>query len=282
MKDEYKQDIQNDNISLSEINNIPDNDAILVNQEASETQSDLEVNENPTEVKKNKKSRSMSVLSVGTIGIISTLLIGITNLINVSLNASFNDVIYQDGSIQYSLNVENLTDKETVSIYLLENGELKEIYEIKDEDGDGLVEGAIELDGNYINEQIALSPTSSIAYRLTIKGMVGLDVEREFDSYLVEINGVASIFNNVYGECFCSRDGTYHFDMDFIDDLGIFKDFEAEIKDEYNNVSKCIFTDNLHETQKIDVCNLKGTKATLTIRYVANGEKQTITIDITL
>jgi len=283
MVDENIQQIENDDLSLLEDNPEVDNDALLLNQDFKEAEDVPE--ENPdtgTEVKTEKKKTNLSFMSMGTVAVISSALIGITSLINVAMTASFTEVKNEDSKIQYSVETENFTDEESLSIYLLEDGKQIQIIELKDEDKDGIIQGEIPLDGASVAEKVSKSGTGKLSYRLTLKGVVGLEVEREFDSYLVEIQNVNSKFNKVEGECFCSRDGTYHFTMDFEDDMGIFTDFKAEIKDTFGNASQCIFTDNLHELQKINVCDLKGSTATLIITFMAKGELQTVTLDITI
>lgn len=74
-------------------------------------------------------------------------------------------------------------------------------------------------------------------------------------------------FNAVDAECRCNVDGYFHFTMDFVDNLNVFKNFKAYIEDEEGNQIYCELTQNLHEEQKIliDFKILKGNRATLYI-----------------
>lgn len=237
---------------------------------------------NRSRINQEKKNQALSQLTGGMVATIAAVAVGVTNLINVNLNASFNDVQYTDGAIVYEVAVEDAKEDNKLNLYFYDGDELVETYVLTDEDGDGLIGGSIALDTQEIETRLAADGSVSIPYRLTLKGEVGLDVERSFDSYLVKIDKMVSQFEGLEGACRCSVDGCYHFKMNFEDDGGLFTDFAAEIQDNYGNVAKCTFTDNLHEEQTIFVGNMRGVNAKLVVTYNADGQPMTVETDITI
>ena len=107
-------------------------------------------------------------------------------------------------------------------------------------------------------------------------------IRDSFDRYRLEISSLTSVFNLVTHRCNCSEDGYYYFKMDFVDDYGLFTDFNAYIIDAGGNEFKCELSDNLHEEQKIYVRTARGGKGKLIIEYLANGEKQVIELEIVI
>lgn len=61
--------------------------------------------------------------------------------------------------------------------------------------------------------------------------------------------------DNVELKCRCIIDGYFYFRMDFIDENGYFTDFEATLTDINGTVSACVFSEDLHAWQRIDVAN---------------------------
>ncbi len=237
---------------------------------------------NRSRINQQKKNQAMTQLTGGMVATIAAVAVGVTNLINVNLNASFNDVQYTDGAITYEVAVEDVKEDNKLNLYFYDGDELVETYVLSDEDGDGLIAGEIPLDTADIESRLAADGAVSIPYRLTLKGEVGLDVERAFDSYLVKIDKMVSEFSGLEGECRCSVDGCYHFKMNFEDDGGLFSDFTAEIRDSFGNVAACTFTGNLHEEQTIFVGNMRGTNATLVVTYLADGQPMRVETAITI
>lgn len=74
-------------------------------------------------------------------------------------------------------------------------------------------------------------------------------------------------FNSVSCACNCSKDGTFIFTMDFVDENGYYSNFKASLTDVEGNVSECVFTSDLHALQLIEVTDsaLAGESATFTI-----------------
>ena len=229
------------------------------------------------EVAERPKSRKnfLAGLSSSLIAVVAAVTVGVTNLMNVNLNATFNDekTEYVDGKIQYSIDVKDLTEKETLKLYLYEDQKLIDTFEIFDEDGDGVIDGDINVDKNSVQEKLDQGDNVRVEYRLDLKGVVGLDVERAFDSYVFRIDKFLSTINSVDMWCQCGVDGCYHFIIDFDDPLEKFTHFEAWIEDEKGNIATCEFSSDLHAEQKIFVGNMVTSRCKLYIKYLENGEE---------
>ena len=224
---------------------------------------------------KNAKAKRLSVLSAGLVGAVSFALIGVTSLVNVKMKAEFDDkkVAYEDGKISYSLTVKEMTEKETLSIYVIRDNVKLEKIELTDEDGDGLIEGKIDVDKTYIDEKFSSGKSEEVQYKLDLKGVVGLEVERYFDSVTINIDQIVSEFYYVEGHCNCGVDGYYYFTMVFEDLEHIFSNFEAYIVDDNGNKAYCKFSDNYYEEQKIYVHDLTTSHGTLVIKYMADDDQ---------
>ena len=227
--------------------------------------------------------KNLSILSAGLVGVVSLALVGVTSLVNVKMKAKFdeNKVAYEEGKISYSLSVKDMTEKETLAIYVTRDGKKLEKIDLVDDDKDGLIEGKIDVDKAYIEEKFSSGKTENIQYKLDLKGIVGLDVERHFDSVKVNIDQIVSNFYYVEGHCNCGVDGYYYFTMVFEDLEHIFSDFKAYIVDDYyseslsdeekaKHIAYCKFSDNLYEEQKIYVKDLGTSHGKLVIKYRAD------------
>lgn len=236
-----------------------------------EAKENLDTVGKPKHIKKAKKKR-LSILSAGLVGIVSFALIGVTSLFNVKMKAEFDEkkVVYEDGKISYSLSVKEMTEKETLSIYVTRDNIKLEKIELVDEDGDGLIQGKIDVDKNYLEEKFSSGKNEQVKYKLDLKGVVGLEVERYFDSVTVNIEQVVSAFYYVEGHCNCGVDGYYYFTMVFEDFDHIFSNFEAYIVDDYGNKATCTFSDNYYDEQKIYVHDLVSSHGKLVIKYMAD------------
>lgn len=284
--DEYSNNQYQEQASYSDYSSSAENISFNENVTAAEYAAYDETNNNErtngsSTFNQRKKKNALSSLSTGVVSTIAAATVGITSMINVSMNAEFKNVEYKDGYINYTASVSNMTEDEKLTAYLYDGDEILCSVSLTDDDNDGIIDGSIPVDSDRINSKLKDS-NDKISYRVSLKGVVGLDVERDFDSYVVEMEKMTSAFEKVTGECKCAEDGCYHFLIHFKDDLGLFDSFEAQIEDKYGNISKCTFTDDLHDEQTIFVSNLKGTAGTMTVKYKADGQPQTVKIDITM
>ena len=223
----------------------------------------------------NKRDRALSVMSTSVVAAVGLVLGGITAFVNVKMKASFVDdnTKYDAGVLSYSINVQDMTEKETLCIYVTRDNKKIQTIDLLDEDGDGVINGVIPDVKEYVEEQFAVADNVEVNYLLELKGVVGLGVERSFDAFRTTITKTTAAFdkeNGITGECHCDEDGCFHFQLNFVDPNGVFHDFKAFIEDDYGNISECKWTDNLHEEQKIYVLNLKGSHGYFTVKYKAD------------
>ena len=246
------------------------------------------------------RNKALSVMTSSLVGVIGLVVAGMTNLVNIKYKADFEKVKYVDGEIQYSINVKELTTKENLTIYQSRDTKKLEPIVYKDIDmKEGVIEGVIPVDKEYIERQLASSDNISIKYVLELRGLVGLDVERLFDRWVVRIDKFTSEFKDITGYCNCGVDGYYYFTMNFTDDGGLFSNFEAYIIDDFyesapeeeksKHISYWAYSDgiaskeeiesiNLHDEQRIFVLDLQGSRGTLVIRYNKDGVDEKIEV----
>ena len=267
-----------DNPIIIENQILTENEPIQENQIFSETTEPT----GPVKINKSKKQAALSGLVGSLVTIIGASVFGITTLLNVKMNAEFTDVSFVDGAINYQIQVVDMTEKETLNLYLYDGDELVEGYPVPvlDEDKDGSVSGTIDIPKEEIQEKI--DNGGEAQYRLSLKGNVGLTVERSFDSYVLKATLVNSHFDDVEGHCQCAVDGYYYFKMNFTDDNQVFTDFSAYIEDTYGNRADCVLNEDLHSEQRVFINNLRGSVAKLYINYKKDGEPILKVIDITI
>lgn len=273
---------QSENKAIKENLFVTENKPVTENVSVRENLDTTDVKDRPARFNKEKKNKAMGALSASLVGTIALVLTTMTSLVNVKMKAEFNDVVYEDGLLKYSVNVKDMTEKETLTIYPSRDNKAFEKIELVDDDGDGVVEGAIPIDKEYIADRLASGDNVNIKYVLNLKGMVGLDIERAFDRWVVRIDKQTSKFENVSYHCECGVDGYFYFTMNFEDDNQMFTDFEAWIEDAFfvdstneaekaQHMAKCTFTENLHDEQRIFVDHLTGSAGKLFIKYKVNG-----------
>ena len=251
------------------------------------------------------RNKAISVLTTSLVGVVGIVVAGMTNLVNIKLKAKFikDDFEYRDGKVAFTIEVQNLTEKEYIIVYPEQDSKkLDSVKYTVDDVKDGLIHGTIDAQPDYIQKQLAGEEDAAVTYKLNLRGMVGLDVERLFDSGGVRIeNIVESKFETIEGYCNCAVDGYYHFTLTFDDDLGNFSNFKAYIYDSIYEELESQITENSskdkidsiraeqekhisrladdpnrnwHEKQKIFVLDLQGSKGTLVIEFdkkVENG-----------
>ena len=235
------------------------------------------------------RNKALSVMTSSLVGVIGLVVAGMTNLVNIKYKADFEKVKYVDGEIQYLINVKELTSKENLTIYQSRDTKKLDPIVYKNIDmKEGVIEGVIPVDQDYIQRQLASSDNVSIKYVLELRGLVGLDVERLFDRWVVRIDKFTSEFKDITGYCNCGVDGYYYFTMNFTDDGGLFSNFEAYIIDDFyetaseqekeKHIAYCTLSENLHDEQRIFVLDLQGSRGTLVIRYNKDGVDEKIEV----
>lgn len=222
------------------------------------------------------KQSFVTGLATSVVAAVAAVVVGVVSLLNVGLNAKFSsETTYRDGWIYYVVQVENWDEESRLRICINED----EYFELWDEDGDGLIEGEIPLDVEAIQHQMEGKDNVRVQYRLDLKADVGLDLERTYDSYVVQLDKFTSSIQDVDMWCTCQEDGYYNFQIHYDDPLGKFSGFEAYIEDGNGNIAYCEFTENPHDAQHIFVNQLEGSRCRLFIRYFENGEETFIRFD---
>lgn len=225
------------------------------------------------------RSKAMKTLTGTFVTAGAAATFGVTTLINTDMSAEFKQAVYQDGHIAYEINVEDMTDKQTLFLHFYDGNNELSVFDLSEQainSDDGVVKGEIEFTTdmiNNINSRIAESNTD-VTFNLTLTGNVGLSVERTFDSYAVQFYHAESKFEKVEGECHCGIDGYYYFTIIYSDDYGIFKDFKVYIEDAEGNKSECtdLNDSNAHDQHRIWVADLKSSSCTLVVSYSVEGE----------
>lgn len=267
-----------------EVKEIKENEGVLetvITKENETVQEYGGISESGSRNRKKKTKLFQALTTTTTTLIVGGALIGVTNLVNVNMDASFMSLTFEDSLIKYELNVKDVKDDNELIIYLYDESENEiAVHQVTEDIKDDVILGAIEIDIESISS--SLENNEVITYYAELKGDVGLDIERSFDRYRLEISSLTSVFNLVTHRCNCSEDGYYYFKMDFVDDYGLFTDFNAYIIDAGGNEFKCELSDNLHEEQRIYVRTARGGKGKLIIEYLANGEKQVIELEIVI
>ena len=104
------------------------------------------------------RNKALSVMTSSLVGVIGLVVAGMTNLVNIKYKADFEKVKYVDGEIQYSINVKELTSKENLTIYQSRDTKKLDSIVYKNIDmKEGVIEGVIPVDQDYIQRQLASS-----------------------------------------------------------------------------------------------------------------------------
>jgi len=253
-----------------------DNKIVFENDSAKEyiTADEIVTDDEKTTISKpqSKKSSTLS-LSASLTAAISAAVVGMTTLMNVNLDATFDEENcgYYDGKIELTINVEELTDDVSLNSYVYEDGKLIDTIELKDEDGDQIIKITIPIDQESVQAKLDAGDNVSVKYKVDLKGEVGLNVSRSFDSYTVKIEKFKSVINSVDMYCSCGVDGYYNFKVDYDDPFGKFSEFKAYIEDGNGNKSYCQFTSNYHDWQHIYVNSLVGSSCKFYLSYMVDG-----------
>lgn len=171
------------------------------------------------------------------------------------VSAEIVDVAVTDTAVDYSVNVG---EGDGLSVVLYNDFTRREA-ELAEGENTGVFTG--------------LKP--GVSYTLAVVGPAAFGSERTVVKRNVKTDilppvAPVSVWYGVTHGCTCSVDGCFHFTMDFDDPNGYFTDFSAKLKDSAGNVSYCVFTDDLHAEQSIDVtikAGLLGKTAVFTLTY---------------
>lgn len=274
-----------DNNNEVEVSNV-DEEAISLssNPDASEIESQKETNQtkeyNVERSNKNTVAKVTTTLAAtAVVGFLSYSVISTSGLINLSMDAKINSVEFVDDGLDYDINVSEVKVSNEIYFSIFYNDESVMKYTVDIEEN-GTFTG--QLTGHFAMSDIDIesdleSANGPVEYTVRLCGNTGL-VDRTYDSWVVEVSNLVSEFNSVSYEYQFDTTGYFVFQMDYTDNLGQFTDFIATLTDTNNVVSKCVFTENFHDEQKISVLGL-ASDVTFTIaaninnNVDASGEK---------
>ena len=233
------------------------------------------------------RNKAMAALTSSLVGVVGLVVAGMTNLVNIKFKLKYKEAEYIDSQFVFTVDVQNMTEKEQVVIYQYRNGNLINSTTYKVDDVvNGEIRGSIPVDKEYIEQQLEENGNINIDCEFVLRGLIGLDVERWFGTFEHTIDKYTSYFNGAEGYCNCGVDGYYYFTMNFEDDHGLFSEFEAYIIDDLyndasdddkpNHISYWKPNGNLHDEQRIFVLDLEGSTGTLVIKYSKQGESEKV------
>lgn len=280
MKDEYNDTYEEIKKEPPEEHEYKENETIKgENEIPKEVEEYDEVEKPKIESKSNKKtesskqtdsnkaksiSKSISSVITGTVAVVAAVCIIEPIYSADDTTVEFAETLVTDTSVSYHIILGNWSGKEYEVV--LYNDFTSRSDTISEE--------------NYVGEQENLKP--NMTYTLAVVngtktlGETTVKTMRTEDMPVTEFYGVSC-------ECACSVDGTFQFQMSFIDENNWWTDFAATLTDEKGNVSSCVFTSDLTELQTIEVTDsdLTGTSATFTITctsYENSSSGETITL----
>lgn len=271
--------IINENIESKELNQNPTEIAAIREQslsleatENNEAASSSSTKRSSTKIQKNTRMTAQALAATAVIGIASLVIISTSGLINISMDGAINEIVYQDNGVRYNITVDNVNKDNDLFFEVYSDNKVVATYNIDFEHKNsfaGDLEGYISISDLNIEER--LNTIDKLTYDFHLCGDTGL-VNRTYDSWTLEVSKFESEFNGVNYQCDCSNSGCFLFTFDFVDDYNIFTDFEATLTDSQANTRKCIFTDNLHQQQKIPVFDFAGGECEFVVTYMKNDE----------
>lgn len=111
-----------------------------------------------------------------------------------------------------------------------------------------------------------------VEYTLAVVGNFGFGerrlAEQKIKTSAFPAHVPVTEWRGVEHECKCYLDGYFYFRMDFLDENNYYSDFEATLTDIDGNVSRCVFGEDIHAFQRIDVAGkaaLVGNRAVFRI-----------------
>lgn len=228
-------------------------------------------------IKRDAASGGKLATGAAVVGVASLIVIGTSGLVNINMDGKIEKLEFQDNHIVYEVNVSDVEKGNTMYFEIYEGTAsnaltTKEIITDVEETINGPYSGILDTLDLNIEEKLKTKDSVSFTFRLC--GNTGL-VNRTYDSMILEVNQYESVFRSVSYMSDFENSGCFLFEMDFQDDYGIFTDFDAFIKDSDGVISKCSFTDNLHDQQRISIIHLAGGEAYFELSFNSNGTKET-------
>ncbi len=259
-------------INDSDVNSQKENlDVVSANIEAKEVDLQSESNDNATQIKPRKRSIA-TVAATAVVGLVGIGVIASSGLINLTMDGEINEISYVDNKLVYDVNVKDVNKDNSIYFEIYDdNKSIMKYNIIENVKFDGNKKGEFSLEELDI---LNMDLSEPVSYKIRLKGDTGL-IDRTYDSWILELSGVESEFNNVNLICDCKNSGYLLIDLDFKDDYGVFSNFSATLTDSAGTIREVEFTSNLHETQKVFVLDMAGGEATFVLNYWQNDTLKT-------
>lgn len=247
-----------DNFSAEEIKSVEDN-KIVLEEDASED------NKTENKYKSKKKNNSSMMTRISTTFLVgglaaTTVLIPAVTTNNVNLEIQFYEAYVTDTSIECGVYVDD--PNATTLTLVVSNKFTNREYPIETEESSFLVENL----ASNMEYEITVEMPSSFGQN---KVLAAMNVKT-----LSEKDYRTARFNGVETECRCSIDNKFYFTMDFVDNLGVYREFYAYLEDEHGNVDVCYFNYDLHSEQSIvlETIDIESKVKFIILCYVADGD----------
>jgi len=257
---------------------------LSLSKEVSDDAEEYKTKEKINKIKQEARVGGKFATGAAVIGVASLIVIGTSGLVNIDMDGKIESLLFQDNKIVYDVNVSDVEKGNTMYFEIYEGKAskpltTKEILSDVKESLNGEVKGTFDIDDLNIEEK--LKEVDSLTYTFHLCGNTGL-VNRTYDSYVLEINQYKSEFRSISYKNDYSGSGYFLFWLDFDDDYQIFTDFTAFIVDSAGVRRDCLFTDNLHEEQKIFILDLAAGPAHFEVAFKNNKEDYVASYDITI
>lgn len=210
---------------------------------------------------KKKKSNAANKLRTLLLGLTAAVVIGAAAILpRTAADAQIVQVGATDTVVSYTVDVKEASSSLKLVLY---NDFTRREAQLSAGENSGNFEG-LQPDMRYI---LAVESDSAFG---------GAAVETREVRTLSPDEVPVTALSAVEHECTCDVDGLFHFVMEFTDENGWWSQFEATLTDVDGNTAQCVFTDDVHGEQTIDVVgnDLVGNTATFTVSCMStqNGE----------
>jgi len=291
MKDEFNIVSQNKEpleiASYSETKQVSDDHSVTEIAAYEETRSSSGAAANRKTSSSKTSLSSFSLLTTAMVAIIAVVAVISPTVLADSTEVNFVEFSVTDTAVYAYLLLENRSNN-TLKIVVYNDFTSRE-QEIASPDSAGAAdrtESYVDENGVAVQEfsfeELGLAPNMS--YTLAVKNGTTVLAQKTFHTAIKYVTE----FRSVTSECWCSKDRTFHFQMDFIDENNYFSEFQASLTDSEGNVSYCEFEGELTDSQRIWVLDettgeniLVGESATFTITCLStqnNPEGEIITL----
>ena len=133
-----------------------------------------------------------------------------------------------------------------------------------------------------VNSNVFEDLRADVEYTVAVVGNFGFGektlAERKIRTAAYPAHVPVTQWYGMEWQCRCAKDGNFWFRMDFLDEQGLWTEFEATLADNYGNTLTCTFGEDLHDWQKIYVLGgFLGSDGTFTVTCLSSETGERIT-----